>query len=75
MAKEIVGARKLEGKKKRTTPNHKATRGQASYSMANLNSTNVLGLCHKMQEIAKIIVGAEHPWIQRNETDKKTRMT
>ena len=42
--------------------------------MANLNSTNVLGLGIKMQEMAKVIVGAEQPGAQKNETEKKQKV-
>ena len=45
-AEEIVGARNISEKKRRNQVIN-AERGQASCSMANLNSTNVLGLWHK----------------------------
>ena len=73
MAKEIVGAGKIRDKKQ-LNPRINAVRGLASNSMANLNSTNVLGLGIKMQEMAKVIVGAEQPGAQKNETEKKQKV-
>ena len=73
MAKEIVGAGKIRDKKQ-LNPRINAVRGLASNSMANLNSTNVLGLGIKMQEMAKVIVGAEQPGAQKKETEKKQKV-
>ena len=51
--------RAIPGKRKKITRRPSQLRGQALYGMVNPNSMNVLGLWHKMQEMANEIVGAK----------------
>ena len=50
--------RAIPGKRKTKTRRPSQIRGQASNDMVNPNSTNIVGLWHKMREMAKEIVGA-----------------